>query len=102
MAYNAATNLLGKEKLSMFEDVILQDGRKLGDHPDIVRMFVGLAEQIGEDSLLGEPTELIMTPAQAKQELKDLMRPGTPYTDGQHPEHDAYVQKVQELFKAAS
>ncbi len=102
MAYTAATALLGKEGLSIFEDVRLQDGRKLGDHPDVVRMFVSLAENIGEDSLLGEPTELIKTPDQAKQELKELMRPGTPYMDARHPEHDAYVQKVQELFQAAS
>jgi len=102
MAYNAATTLLGKEGLSIFEDVQLEDGRKLGDHPDIVRMFVSLAERIGEDSLLGDPTELIKTPDQAKQELKELMRPGTPYTDARHPEHDAYVQKAQELFELAS
>ena len=102
MAHTAATALLGKEGLSIFEDVRLQDGRKLGDHPDIVRMFVSLAENIGEDSLLGEPTELIKTPDQAKQELKELMRPGTPYTDARHPEHDAYVQKAQELFELAS
>tara|TARA_R100000654_G_scaffold27724_4_gene52038 strand:+ start:929 stop:1747 length:819 start_codon:yes stop_codon:yes gene_type:complete len=102
MAYNAATTLLGKEGLAIFEEVQLEDGRRLGDHPDIVRMFVNLAEKIGEDSLLGEPTELIKTPDQAKQELKELMRPGTPYTDSRHPEHDAYVQKAQELFELAS
>ena len=57
---------------------------------------------MGEDKLVGETSELIMTPEQAKQELKELMQPGTPYMDAQHPEHDAYVKKVQELFQAAS
>jgi len=102
MAYNAATMLLGQDKLAMFEDVILQDGRKLGDHPDIVRMFVTLGEQIGEDSLFGEPTELIMTPEQARAELKEVTRLDGPYGIRDHPEHDAYVKKAQELFQLAS
>ncbi len=102
MAYNAATNLLGQDKLAIFEDVVLQDGRKLGDHPDIVRMFVTLAEQIGEDSLLGEPTELIMTPEQARAELKEVTRLDGPYGVRDHPEHDAYVKRAQELFELAS
>ena len=80
----------------------MADGRQLGDHPEIIKMFAALGEQMGEDNLVGETSELIMTPEQARQELKEIMRPGTPYTDARHPEHDAYVQKVQELFQAAS
>ena len=102
MAYNAATTLLGKEGLQIFENVQLEDGRKLGDHPDIVRMFVNLAEKIGEDSLLGDPTELIMTPEQAKAELKEVTRLDGPYGVRDHPEHDAYVKRAQELFELAS
>jgi len=102
LAQNAANTLLGDIENNEFFRETMADGRQLGDHPEIIKMFAALGEQMGEDNLVGETSELIMTPEQAKQELKELMRPGTPYTDGQHPEHDAYVRKVQDLFQAAS
>jgi hypothetical protein len=98
MAQNAARTLLGEEGMSMFEDVQLSDGRKLGDHPEVIKMFSALAEQIGEDNLVGEPTELIMTPEEAQRQLKEVMRQDGPYLDAQHPEHDAYVAEAQRLF----
>tara|TARA_X000001382_G_scaffold128645_3_gene118811 strand:- start:136 stop:957 length:822 start_codon:yes stop_codon:yes gene_type:complete len=101
VSQNAAKTLLGEDGMQMFE-APMADGRLLGDYPEIIKMFAVLGEQMGEDKLIGETSELIMTPEQAKQELKDLMRPGTPYTDGGHPEHDAYVRKVEDLFKASS
>ena len=64
LAYNAAKQLLGDA--DMLDEVQLADGRMLGDHPQVVRMFAKLAEQIGEDKLLGETSELIMTPARSK------------------------------------
>jgi hypothetical protein len=51
LAYNAATQLLGDA--SLLDEVELSDGRVLGDHPQVVRMFAKLAEQIGEDKLAG-------------------------------------------------
>ena len=102
MAQLAANTLLGNIQENEFFTETMADGRQLGDHPEIIKMFARLGAQMGEDNLVGETSELIMTPEQAKQELKELMRPGTPYTDARHPEHDAYVQKVQELFQAAS
>ena len=102
LAQQAAATLLGPLKENEFFKQTMADGTQLGDHPEIIKMFASLGEQMGEDNLIGETSELIMTPEQARQELKELMRPGTPYTDARHPEHDAYVQKVQELFEAAS
>ncbi len=101
LSQNAARTLLGQEGMALFETP-MSDGRLLGDYPEIIKMFAVLGEQMGEDKLIGETSELIMTPEQAKQELKLMMQPGTPYMDAQHPEHDAYVKKVQELFQAAS
>ena len=46
LAYNAATQLLGDA--SLLDEVELSDGRMLGDHPQVVRMFAKLAEQIGD------------------------------------------------------
>ena len=102
LAQQAAETLLGPMQENEFFIETMADGRQLGDHPEIIKMFAALGEQMGEDNLVGETSELIMTPEQAKQELKEIMRPGTPYMDAQHPEHDAYVRKVQELFQAAS
>jgi hypothetical protein len=61
-------------------------------------MFSRLAEQIGEDNLVGEPTELVMTPDEAQRQLKEVMRQDGPYLDAKHPEHDAYVAEAQRLF----
>ena len=102
LAQRAANTLLGDLTENPFFKETMADGRQLGDHPEIIRMFAKLGEQMGEDNLVGETSELIMTPEQANQELKEIMRPGTPYTDATHPEHDAYVQRASELFQAAS
>jgi hypothetical protein len=100
LAYNAATQLLGDA--SLLEEVELSDGRMLGDHPQVVRMFAKLAEQIGEDKLLGETSELIMTPQEAKVRIAEMTRLDGPYFDKMHPEHDTYVQEVSRLFEYAS
>jgi hypothetical protein len=95
LALKAANQLLGDT--SMLDEVELSDGRKLGDHPDVVRMFVKLAEQIGEDQLLGESSELIMTPQEATQRITEMTRRDSPYWDKLHPEHDTYVEEVLRL-----
>ena len=95
LAYNAATQLLGDA--SLLEEVELSDGRVLGDHPQVVRMFAKLAEQIGEDKLLGETSELIMTPQEAGQRIAEMTRRDSPYWDKLHPEHDTYVDEVLRL-----
>ena len=95
LAYKAANQLLGDA--SMLDEVELSDGRKLGDHPQVVRMFAKLAEQIGEDQLLGESSELIMTPQEATQRITEMTRRDSPYWDKLHPEHDTYVDEVLRL-----
>ena len=95
LALNAATQLLGDA--SLLDEIELADGRMLGDHPQIVRMFAKLAEQIGEDQLLGETSELIMTPQEATQRISEMTRRDSPYWDKLHPEHDTYVAEVLRL-----
>lgn len=85
----------------LFETVELADGRMLGDHPDIVRMFAAIASDIGEDTLAGEATELIMTPAEAMALAKEKMAEAV-YQDKFHPAHDEAVKEVQRLFELAS
>jgi len=94
-AQGAAKQLLGG--VEIFEEIQLADGRMLGDHPDIIRMFSTLAKEIGEDQLVGETSEMIMTPAEASRQITDLTQTNGPYWDKQHPEHDNYVAEVLRL-----
>ena len=98
MGYAAAQRYIDTE---LFETVELADGRKLGDHPAIVKMFASIASDIGEDTLVGEATELIMTPAEALAQAKEKMKEGV-YQDKFHPQHDEAVKEVQRLFELAS
>jgi len=95
VAQLAANQLLGGTE--MFDEIILADGRMLGDHPDIIRMFSNLATQIGEDNIEGTPTEMIMTPEEANRQLADITRLDGPYGDRMHPQHDEYVQTALRL-----
>ena len=98
MAMAAAERYIDPELL---DDVFLSDGRRLGDHPDIIRMFARIASDIGEDTLVGEGTQLVMTPAEAMSLAKQKMTEGA-YTDKFHPQHDEAVEEVQKLFELAS
>nr|BAR33091.1 putative protease [uncultured Mediterranean phage uvMED] len=98
LAYAAAGKYIDTELL---EDIVLQDGRSLGDHPEIIKMFVSIASDIGEDTLVGEATELIMTPEEAMSLAKQKMKEGV-YQDKFHPQHDEAVKEVQRLFELAS
>lgn len=95
LANRAATTFLGSTEL--LDTIELSDGRLLGDHPAIVKMFANLANEIGEDRLLGESTELVMTPADAQQKISEITRQGTPYWDKFHPEHRQYVDEALRL-----
>ena len=95
LAQKAAHTLLGGTEI--FDEITLADGRMLGDLPQIVKMFAGLAEQIGEDSLEGAPTEMIMTPDEASRQIAEMTGRGGPYWDKMHPEHESYVQQVLTL-----
>jgi hypothetical protein len=95
LAYKAANTFLGNTEL--LDTVELADGRLLGDHPEVVKMFSKLAKEIGEDNLLGEATEMVMTPQEAQSRLSELTGQGTPYWDKFHPEHRQYVDEALRL-----
>ena len=95
LAQMAARDLLGGTNI--FDEIQLSDGRMLGDHPDIIKMFSNLASQIGEDNLAGETTELIMTPEEASSQITEMTLPNTPYWDKMHPEHGTFVNEVLRL-----
>lgn len=95
-AQKAAINLLGGTEI--FDEIQLADGRMLGDHPEIVKMFARLADSIAEDQLEGATTETIMTPAEASAQINVLMREPA-YMDKYHPAHDKIVAEVARLWE---
>jgi len=100
MARSAGQTVM--EDPEVFNQIQLADGRVLGDHPEVVKAFAKIAEMIGEDSLVGEPTDFVMSPQEARQRIAEHMRPNTPYTIAGHPEHDAAVAEVLRLRGYAS
>ena len=96
LALGAARQMLG-DKVTLLDEVELSDGRLLGDHPEIIRMFSAFAEQIGEDNLVGETTEMVMTPDEAQRQLTEVTRQDGPYWDRNHPERQAYVDEALRL-----
>mgnify|MGYP003131581982 CR=1 FL=1 len=80
-------------------DIQLADGRKVGDHPQLIRMFASLAERIAEDNVEGKAQDAIMTPVEANRELAELQAKDSPYWDKTHPQHESFVQRAQQLFE---
>lgn len=94
-AQSAARTVIGDTEV--FDEIQLADGRKLGDHPAIIRTFSRMAEMLGEDGLVGEPTEVVMSSQDAQKLIQEHMQPNTPYTVAGHPAHDAAVAEVLRL-----
>ena len=68
----AARDLLGGTE--MFDEIQLSDGRMLGDHPDIVKMFSNLATQIGEDNLAGFNNRADYDTRRSSRQIADMTR----------------------------
>ena len=98
-AQRAASALLGSTE--MFDEVTLADGRKLGDHPAIVKMFASLADQISEDTMQGETTETAFTPDEAMRKIAEITAPNSPYWDKKHPQHMLMVEEALRLREYA-
>lgn len=94
-AQSAARTVIGDTEV--FDEIQLADGRKLGDHPAIIRTFSRMAEMLGEDGLVGEPTEVVMSSQDAQKLIQEHMQPNTPFTVAGHPGHDAAVAEVLRL-----
>ena len=85
---------------NIFSNIILADGRRLGDHPDIFDMFLDLSDHISEDQLEGVTSESAMTPEDAQEEINSITAdPKGPYWNNKHPLHESTAQKVKELYE---
>jgi len=81
-----------------FEDLRLENGMKLGDHPAIIKTMVNIGqymkEKMGEDTLAGVKTTGGLSPTEANSKLAELTSSNTPYWDAKHPQHSFFVEEV--------
>ena len=79
----------------------LEDGIPLVNHPAFIRTMINAAqyinESVSEDKLVGDKSSGGITPAEADQQITQLMRPDSPYWDASHPMHESHVQQVYQL-----
>lgn len=91
-----AVRQLGGDDLGSFLD---ETG--LGNDPRMIRAFARIAEQIGEDSLVGEGGgPFSLSPHAAREEITKAMA-SPAYFDADHPDHGKAVDRMRDLFAAA-
>jgi len=76
-------------------DLTLSDGRRLGDHPAIIRGFANIANLMSEDKMIGTGEDNATSGRDIETEISSLVndRDG-PYWNKMHPDHDKVVQQV--------
>ena len=79
-------------------DMPLQDGRKLGDHPEIIRGFAKIASMMQEDKIIATESENVNTTKDLESEISAIMNDKNhPYHVKGHPDHDKSVQQMLTL-----
>lgn len=81
-----------------FTNLTLSDGTKLGDHPEFIKAFANIANELGEDNLVQANGPQYMTPQELDKQIRELQQPGSAYWNKNHPGHAAAVQEVQDLL----
>jgi hypothetical protein len=75
----------------------LEDGSKIGDHPEVIKAFSALADKMGEDNIVQASGPAYMTPKELEKQIGELQQPGSSYWDKNHPNHQAAVDEVLAL-----
>ena len=79
-------------------DMQLQNGTRLGDHPDIIKGFAKIADMMSEDKIVSTESENVDQGKDVEQEISRIMNDRTgPYWNKGHPDHDKIVQQVYTL-----
>jgi len=79
-------------------DMQLQDGTRIGDHPEIIKGFAKIANMMSEDKILGTESENVDTVKDIESEIAALSNDKNgPYWNRTHPDHDKVVQQVYTL-----
>lgn len=92
-----ASKALGEEDGKALLDELDKSG--LGNNPRLVKLFAALGGEMKEDGLLTGDSDVSAEAFDAQ--IAELTKPGTPFWDKFHPEHDKAVQKVQQLREQA-
>jgi len=79
-------------------DMQLQDGTRIGDHPEIIKGFAKIADMMSEDKIVSTESENVNTTKDIESEISSIMNDRTgPYYNRMHPDHDKMVQQVYTL-----
>jgi len=101
--------VIGKSIVDEFSDndmsnILLADGRALGDHPDFIRAMVNVGmfirEKVSEDDFIGDRSDNSMTPAEAEAQLVEIEAQNGPLWDRHHPQHQNFVTERNRLYEA--
>ena len=76
-------------------DMQLQDGTRLGDHPDIIKGFAKIASMMSEDKIVSTESENVDQGKDIESEIASIVNDrNSPYWNKGHPDHDKMVQQV--------
>ena len=95
---NQAKAIANKYLDKDFNNLTLSDGTRIGDHPNFIKAFASLADELGEDQLVQANGPQYMTPKELDKQIATLQQAGSAYWNKNHPGHAAAVQEVQDLL----
>ena len=79
-------------------DMTLQNGVRLGDHPEVIRGFAKIASMMQEDKIVATESENVNTSKDLESEISAIMNDKNhPYHVKGHPDHDKSVQQMLTL-----
>ena len=79
-------------------DLQMQDGTRIGDHPEIIKGFAKIAGMLSEDKLVSTESESVNSMKDLQSEISAITNDTTgPYWNNKHPDHAKMVQQVYTL-----
>jgi hypothetical protein len=79
-------------------DMQLQDGTRVGDHPEIIKGFAKIASMMSEDKMVATESESVNSVTDIESEISAITNDTDgPYWNKGHPDHDKIVQQVYTL-----
>ena len=83
-------------------DLQMQDGTRIGDHPEIIKGFAKIAGMLSEDKLVSTESESVNSIKDLESEISAITNDTTgPYWNNKHPDHAKMVQQVYTLREMA-
>ena len=83
-------------------DLQMQDGTRIGDHPEIIKGFAKIASMLSEDKLVSTESESVNSMKDLQSEISAITNDTTgPYWNHKHPDHAKMVQQVYTLREMA-